>query len=115
MSFAQVKQLVRTVGFRIALWHSVAFVVGAVLVFTAAYFLLRHTVDEQSRDLIEFRLNQFTAEYERGGMNAVIELCKLRRGRAQKAFFVRMGDKGNGTVFLRDPDDWSEFQPHRLN
>jgi heavy metal sensor kinase len=114
MFFERLKRLVRTVGFRIALWHSVTFVVGAVLVFFAAYLLLRHTVDEQSRELIEFRLNQFTAEYQRGGKEAVIDLCKLRRGRAQKAFFVRMADAENRTIFLRDAEDWSEFQPQRL-
>jgi heavy metal sensor kinase len=114
MFFARLKRLARTVGFRIAIWHSITFIAGAVLVFGAAYFLLQRSVDEQSRDIIEFRLNQFVQEYERGGKNAVIELCKLRKGRAQRAFFVRLADAKNTTVFLRDPDDWSEFQPQRL-
>lgn len=114
MFFERLKKSIRTVGFRISLWHSLSFMLGAGMVFGAAYFLLQHSVDEQSRDTIEFRLNQFAAEYERGGANAVIELCKLRRGRAQKAFFVRLADAKDGTIFLRDPEDWIEFQPARL-
>lgn len=114
MFFARLKTLTRTVGFRIAIWHSIIFVAGAALVFTAAYLLLRRSVDEQSMDIIEFRLNQFVQEYERGGKKAVVDLCKLRRGRAQKAFFVRLADAQNKTEFLRDPDDWSEFQPQKL-
>jgi heavy metal sensor kinase len=114
MFFARLRRLARTVGFRIALWHSVIFIVGAALVFSVAFLLLRRSVDEQSHDAIEFRLNQFTAEYERGGKDAIIELCKLRKGRAQKAFFVRIGDQENRTVFLRDGDDWAEFRPQRL-
>lgn len=114
MSFERIRRLSRTIGFRIAVLHSVIFVTGAAMVFGIAYVLLQRSVDEQSREVIEFRLNQFAAEYGRGGKEAVIELCKLRRGRAQKAFFVRLGDTRNSTVFLRDPDDWSEFQPPKL-
>jgi signal transduction histidine kinase len=115
MSFDRIRRLSRSVGFRIALWHSVTFIVGAILVFGAAYFLLRHSVDEQTRDSVEFRINQFSSEFGRGGREAVIELCKLRTGRAQKAFFVRLADPRNSTTFLRDPDDWAEFYPQTLD
>ncbi len=114
MFFARVRRISRTVGFRIALWHSVIFITGAAMVFGIAYMLLQRSVDEQSDEVVEFRLNQFMAEYGRGGKDAVIDLCKMRRGRAQKAFFVRIGDTKNATTFLRDPDDWSEFQPQKL-
>jgi hypothetical protein len=114
MSSVPFRRLIRTVGFRIVLWHSVTFVVGAVLIFTAAYYLLRHSVDQQAKEAIEFRLNQFSFEYERGGAEAVIALCKLRRGRAQRAFFVRLADAENVTTFLRDREDWAEFKPADL-
>jgi signal transduction histidine kinase len=108
------KRVFRTVGFRVVLWHSVSFVAGAILIFSAAYFLLRHSVDQQAREVIEFRLNQFGLEHERGGREAVIALCNLRRGRAQRAFFVRLADTKNTTTFLRDRDDWAEFDPASL-
>ena len=114
MSFADLKRFSRTVGFRIALWHSTAFIVGAALVFGVAYFFLRHSIDEQTGDAIDFRLTQFEAEYGRGGKEAVVGLCKLRLGRAQKAFFVRLADPQNNTLFLRDPEDWAEFHPQVL-
>jgi heavy metal sensor kinase len=114
MSFAPIKQLLRTVGVRMTLWNATVFGLGAVLVFALAYLLVTRAMDEQSHDAIEFRLAQFTAEYVRGGRDAVIELCKLRRGREQNAFFVRLADAQNRTTFLRDPDDWAEFQPAAL-
>jgi signal transduction histidine kinase len=92
----------------------VTYVVGVVLIFTAAYFLLRRSVDQQAKEVIEFRLNQFSFEYERGGADGVIALCKLRRGRAQRAFFVRLADAENVTTFLRDREDWAEFKPADL-
>ncbi len=114
MSFDNLNRLLRTVGFRVALWHAATFILGAALLFGATFFLLQRSIDEQTEDSIEFRLMQFESEYERGGKEAVINLCKLRLGRAQKAFFVRLADTRNETVFLRDPDDWSEFHPQAL-
>lgn len=115
MFYARIRRLTRTIGFRIALWHSVTFILGAVLVFIVAFFLLGRALDEQARDSIEFRLNQFAWEYERAGNQGIIEICKQRTGRAQKAFFVRHGDEQNHTRFLRDADDWAEFQPEQLS
>lgn len=115
MFYARVRRLTRTIGFRIALWHSVTFILGAVLVFVVTFFLLRRALDEQARDSIEFRLNQFAWEYERAGDRGIIEACKQRKGRAQKAFFVRHGDRQNQTTFLRDADDWAEFRPEQLS
>lgn len=114
MSFDNLKRFLRTVGFRIALWHSTTFIVGAALVFGAAFFLLQRSIDEQTEEAIEFRLIQFESEYGRGGMEAVVNLCKLRLGRAQKAYFVRLADAQNRTSFLRDPDEWAEFSPDEL-
>jgi signal transduction histidine kinase len=115
MSCARFKSLLHTVGFRITVWHAATFVVGAMLVFVAAYFLLRHVVDEQGRDLVEVRLVNFGYQYRKGGAPAVIELCLQHQGRAQKASFVRMADVNNHTTFLRDAEDWAEFSPQQLD
>jgi signal transduction histidine kinase len=114
MFFARVKRLARTVGVRLALWHSAIFGAGAITAFALAYVSVRHAVDEQTDDAIQFRAQQFVAEHARGGVAAVIEVCKLRRGRAQKAFFVRVANAKNQTIFLRDPEDWAEFRPEAL-
>jgi signal transduction histidine kinase len=97
------------------LWHSAIFGLGAIVVFAVAYLLVSRTIDEQTNDAIEFRFHQFAAEYRRGGAAAVMELCKLRLGRAQKAYFVRLADASNGTTFLRDPDEWVDFVPSQLS
>ena len=42
-------------------------------------------------------------------------LAALRKGRAQKAFFVRVADAENVATFRRDADDWAEFSPEQLS
>lgn len=110
----QIKRLFRTVGVRMTLWHSAIFGVGAILVVLIAYFLVSEAIDNQHNDIIEFRFRQFEAEYARGGTDAVIQLCKVRVGRVQKAFFVRVADRDNRSIFLRDAEEWTEFSPEIL-
>lgn len=114
MSSGRIRSVFQTVGFRIAVWHTATFVLGTILVFSSAYFLLRRSVEQQAKETIEFRLNQFGFEYERGKIQGVIDLAKMRRGRAQRASFVRLADSNNVTTFLRDREDWAEFRPERL-
>ncbi len=111
----RISRLTKSVSFRLTLWLSTIFSVGTILVSAIAYLLVSRAADEQTREMIEFRLAQFVAEYEAGGRAAVIKECELRYGRAQRAFFVRLADRENRTTFLRDPADWIEFQPELLS
>jgi len=114
MFFEQIKSFIRSAVFRITLWHAGTFILGAIIVFVTAYFLLSRSIDEQTEDTIEFRFKQYASEYARGKTTAIIELTKLRTGRAQKAFFLRLATPDNKTIFLRDADDWSDFHPEVL-
>lgn len=104
----------RRINVRLALWHSgVAFsTILAVLLLT--YLALRARVEEQDRDIVHFRLNQYSGEYRRGGMEGVIALAAFRKGRAQKAFFIRIATASNETLYERDAEDWVEFSPEKL-
>jgi signal transduction histidine kinase len=107
------KQLAR-LSIRLTLWHALLFVAAALTVLSLTYVVIKKRLDFQEQDVIEFRLNQYASEYERGGLRAVRILAALRKGREQKAFFVRLADPQNHTLFLRDADDWAEFYPARL-
>jgi signal transduction histidine kinase len=104
------KQLGR-LSIRLTLWHALLFLAAALTVLSLTYVVIKKRLDFQEKDVIEFRLNQYAGEYERGGLPAVRILAALRKGREQKAFFVRLADAKNHTLFLRDADDWAEFSP----
>ena len=107
------KQLAR-LSFRLTLWHAMLFLAAALTVLSLSYAVIKQRLETQEHDVIELRLNQYASEYERGGLRAVRILASLRKGRDQKAFFVRLADAENNTLFLRDADDWSEFSPEVL-
>ena len=88
---------------------------SALALLALTYLLLRNSADATEHYVIESRLNQYASEYKRAGLDGVRHLATLRRSRAQQAFFVRVGDARNQTVFLRYAEDWAEFQPERLS
>src|SRR5687768_14971677 len=115
MSFARRNSTRRRLSVRLTLWHSLLFLGSALALLALTYMLLRNRADATEHYVIESRLNQYASEYKRAGLEGVRHLATLRRGRAQQAFFVRVGDRNNQTAFLRHADDWAEFDPERLN
>jgi len=112
--FSGLRKQLRRLSIRLTLWHAMLFLAAALTVLSLTYVVIKDRLNSQERDNIEFRLNQYAGEYERGGISAVRTLAALRKGREQKAFFVRVGDPQNRTLFLRDAEDWAEFSPARL-
>jgi len=114
MFFARLKPTLRRLSVRLTLWHSLLFMASALALLALTYVLLRNRAAATEHYVIESRTNQYVSEYVRAGIEGVRHLATLRRGRAQQAFFVRVGDAENRTVFLRHAEDWAEFRPEGL-
>src|SRR5215216_5871912 len=100
--FSGLRKQLHRLSIRLTLWHALLFLTAALIVLSVNHFVIKQRLDTQERDVVEFRLNQYASEYERGGLPAVQALAALRKGRAQQAFFVRVADPQNHTLFLRD-------------
>lgn len=112
--FSNLHKYLSRLSIRLTLWHALVFLSAALIVLGLSYTVIKQRLDSQERDNIELRLNQFSSEYQRGGADSVRALAALRKGREQKAFFVRLADAENRTLFLRDAEDWAEFTPSKL-
>jgi signal transduction histidine kinase len=115
MFLERLRKLRERLSVRLTLWHSLLFIISAVALLALTYVLLRNRANATEHYVLESRLNQYVSEYKRGGIAGVEHLATLRRGRAQQAFFVRVGDQENRTVFLRHAEDWAEFEPEILS
>lgn len=114
-SFAPViRKILRKVSFRLSLWQALIFAVLAISLSYVTHTLIVEDIREREQDAVSFRLNAFILEYERGGVEGVKALAASRRPRAQRAFFVRLASADNKTIFLRDPEDWLEFNSDLL-
>jgi signal transduction histidine kinase len=114
MTSERFRRLARTVGFRLTLLHSIIFTILGLSVLGFAYVTLHGAVKTRDREQIESRMTQFGDQYRISGERGVRHLCSLRRGRQQKAFFVRIADPQNRPIFLRDAEEWAEFSVQSL-
>jgi signal transduction histidine kinase len=115
MFLKRLERSVRRLSVRLTLWHSLLFMGSALVLLALNYLLLKNRVKATEHYVVESRFHQSLSEYRRSGLDGVRHLATLRRGRAQQAFFVRVGDRNNKTVFLRHAEDWAEFRPEGLD
>lgn len=115
MFLKSLRSAVRGLSVRLTLWHSLLFMGSGLVLLVLTYAMLLNRAKATEHYVVESRMNQYASEYRRYGIEGIKRLATLRRGRAQQAFFVRVADQKNQTVFLRHADDWAEFHPEGLD
>jgi len=99
--------------FRLNLWYASIFILSAVLLFTAAYFLLGTALQRKDREVIESRLNEYAAIYQSRGISTLRAWID-RSGDAQQSdrpLFVRVVNRFNQILLLVAPPEWVEVKP----
>ncbi|GDX10452.1 two-component sensor histidine kinase [Verrucomicrobiota bacterium] len=109
-----IRKILRKVSFRLSLWQALIFAILAIVLSYVTHTLIVEQIRTHEQEVVSFRLSEFTLEYERGGVEAVKTLANARRKRAQRVFFLRLASAENKTIFLRDPEDWLEFNSDLL-
>lgn len=103
-------RLWKRISFRLTLWYSGLFIVSVLALFGLAYFLMASSIQQRERDLIQAKLQEFTVQYQSGGIQALKrELIAENRTGKQNQFFVRVASPHNRTVFIHIPDQWAEY------
>lgn len=107
--FSRLRELTRTLPFRVGLWYASIFLISAILVLWLVYFLFGAAINRKDRDVIEARLREYVAVYDHGGIPALREWThRINKARAERMFFVRV-TKFDGTVAMSVmPEDWSD-------
>jgi signal transduction histidine kinase len=109
MFWKPLKEFTRTLSFRLNLWHAGIFLASATLLATLIYFLLSAAIDRKDRDVLQARLREYLAVYDRGGIPAVRDwTTRINEARKQRMFFVRVGSSDRRVLLLVMPQDWFE-------
>ncbi len=109
MSWKQIRELPRTLTFRVGLWYAALFLVSALLLLVLVYFLLGAAIDRKDRDMIEARLHEYVSVYQHGGLPALREWSeRINRLRGQREYFVQVDRAGQAPALQIVPGDWSE-------
>lgn len=102
-------------GFRLGLWYVVLFGLGGLTLLFLTYALLASALAQRDRELVLSALQQYVAQFQRGGLPALQEAVGSDRvaGR-HEGLFVRVLGPGQEGLFASVPSSWNEFDPRRL-
>jgi signal transduction histidine kinase len=99
---------------RLNLWYAAFFIGGSSLLFILAYLLLSQTIQDQEREIIRARLDEYRAWYESGGLDWLSQRFFAAQRGDRQAFFIRVVGPGNHALFMNTPEGWAGFDPGRI-
>lgn len=110
MSLRSLKNITKTIGFRLTLGYSAIFFLSSSVLFGVTYFLLSSSLKEYDRDLIQTKLQELSILYETGGMEELQKEVSIERDLMKKdLFLVRVANDRNQTLFINLPYQFAEF------
>ena len=106
----------KTIGFRLAVWSSAVFVVGALTLFGLAYVLLSASLDSRDRVAIQLELNELAAEYRGGGLERLGRFLTFQeQSDSSEPFLVRALDTQGVVDLVKVPPQWAGYDLRGLD
>ena len=96
----------RAFGLRIALWYATLFVAGSIAIILLTYCLTAVSLTQRDRQIINAKLGEYAAAYQRGGINALAATVRAEQSTAPERLFVRVVDRGAEAIVLSNPEGW---------
>ena len=78
-------RLFPTFGLRLALWYATLFVIGSIVIVFMTYWLTAASLAQRDRQILESKLGQYAAVYQRGGLGAVADTVRAEQRTAPEA------------------------------
>jgi signal transduction histidine kinase len=93
-------------GLRLAVWYATLFVLGAIAIVFLTYFLTAESLAQRDRQIIQAKLGEYAAAYQRGGAGALADTVRAEQRTAPERLFVRVVDRGAEAIVLSQPEGW---------
>jgi signal transduction histidine kinase len=104
-------RLFPTFGLRLALWYASLFVIGSIVIVFMTYWLTAASLAQRDRQLLESKLGQYAAVYQRGGLRDVADAVRTEQRTApERVMFVRVVNRGGEAIVLSQPESWDPQQ-----
>jgi signal transduction histidine kinase len=102
--------MTRAFGLRIALWYAALFIAGSMAIVLLTYVLTATSLAQRDRQLLNAKLGEYAAAYQRGGINRLADTVRAEQLTAPERLFVRVVDRGREAVVLSNPEGWNPEQ-----
>ncbi len=105
----------KTISVKVGLWYTGIYIAGSILLFVFVYCLISATLEKADREKIRLELGAVFALYQIGGIEGVENfIAEKKRAYKTYPFLVRVADNANKTLCIFWPEQWSGFDPSRL-
>jgi signal transduction histidine kinase len=109
-------RVVRTFGFRLAIWYFGLFVIGTALVLMTAYVLLSWSLQQRDREIVEATLSRYVVAFERGGLRGLdASIAADRTAGDYEPLLVRVVTSAGAAIHFSMPPDWTRFDLSQLS
>jgi signal transduction histidine kinase len=109
MSLNQVERAGRSFSLRLNLWYAAIFMAASLALFLLAYVVLAELIQQNEKEVIRARVEEYRAWYESGGLPLLRQRFLTARVNDKNAFFIRVTGWGNTATFMNIPEDWKGF------
>lgn len=113
MSLRSLKNIPKTLSFRLTLWYFVIFSLSSLVLFGITYIFLYSSLREYDHNMIQTKLEEFSILYETGGIED-IEKDAIAEAGKKDPFLVRLASDKNETLFVNLPSNFSGFDLNDL-
>src|ERR1700680_3945994 len=115
MSLKLFRGIHRTFTFRMTALFSIAFILSSLILFGFAYFLISSSLEANDRTAIRLKLKEYRDLFQTNGLTGIKERVDSEGGPgALRAFVIRAADSSNHTLFLKRPDEDTNYDFSQL-
>jgi signal transduction histidine kinase len=94
---------------RLNVWYATSLILGTSFLFFSTYLILSRTIQNQERQTILERLEEYRAWYSKGGLRLLSQRFYATRRGDPQAFFVRVIGPDKTAQFLSTPENWGNL------
>lgn len=99
----------RSLGFRLAVWYFVIFVLSSLAVSIVSYVFLSSSLQD-NRKAIQAKMQELAVVAETAGVEGIEQAAEIRQRPSRRtAFFVRIVNPEGRGVFVNNPRLWEKF------
>jgi signal transduction histidine kinase len=115
MSLRLFRGIHKTFTFRMTALFSIAFILSSLILFGFAYFLISSSLEANDRTAIRLKLKEYGDSFQTGGLAGIKERIDSEGGLgALRPFVIRAADINNHTLFLKPPDEGTNYDFKQL-
>jgi signal transduction histidine kinase len=109
------KQIPKTLGFRLTVWYSVLFILSSALLFGVAFLLVSSTIREHDQQIVQAKIDEYALVDRTDGLPALIQRIRLEEeANLESGIFIRLSDSQNKTRLSIIPHQWKALDVKKL-